>query len=453
MVSSQSPPGVDPLVFRCYATTVVLLMAGVVAWGVSRGQWSDVTLGGAVFWSATCGLANLLAAPAAAHTYLSMSAPVNIAIAALYPPSTAAVLVAIGSVSQLEVQRRTTPGRAVFNRTQIGLCTAAASAVLAVQPDPVVWTVLLAVAVYHVTNWTLVAGAERSVRGTPVGRVLRDFVPRGLVAAATYLSLGAMGVVLALVYMRVGAWAVALLLLPLAGARQAVRANEEIRRAEAERRALGDRLVEEREGERLRIASDLHDTLLQNLAAVQVQVDNVRAAVRRADPRAEALAGAVRDGVDEGIADVRRAITNLRHAGVGADSFAPTIRRYSDAFGRSTGCAVEVRVSGPVDALPTPLAVVLLESCQEALTNVARHAAASSVLLEVEVHEGQVQLVVDDDGRGFAANLRPEGFGLSLTREKVALLGGGCWVHSACGRGTRVVVRVPLPTAGGSGAH
>jgi two-component system sensor histidine kinase UhpB len=428
----------------------VLLLLGLVAWGGSQGHASDVAVGGALFWAATCGLANLLAAPAAAHTYLSMSAPVNIAIAALYPPSTAAVLVFVGSVSQLEVQRRTTPLRAVFNRTQIGLCTAAASAVLALRPDPVVWTALLAVAVYHVTNWTLVAGAERSVRGTPVGRVLRGFVPHGPVAAATYLSLGAMGLVLALVYLRIGAWAVALLLLPLAGARQAVRATEEIRQAEAERRALADRLVEERESERLRIASDLHDTLLQNLAAVQVQADNVRAAVCRADPRAEALAVAVRDGVDEGIADVRRAIANLRHSGVDADGLAPTIRRYAEAFGRHAGCVVEVRVTGPVDALPTPLAVVLLESCQEALTNVARHAAASSVTIEVEARAGQAQLVVEDDGRGFEADQRPQGFGLSLTREKVALLGGGCWVRSSPGRGTQVVVRVPLPTSGAS---
>jgi signal transduction histidine kinase len=259
-----------------------------------------------------------------------------------------------------------------------------------------------------------------------------------------------MGVVLALVYLRVGAWAVGLLLLPLAGARQAVRATEEIRQVEAERRALADRLVEERESERLRIASDLHDTLLQNLAAVQVQADNVVAAVRRADPRAEAVVGALRDGVDGGIADVRRAIANLRHAGVDAGGLDPTLRRYAEAFGRNAGCAVEVRVSGPVDALPVPLALVLLESCQEALTNVARHAAASSVTLELEAHEGQVQLVVDDNGRGFATDRRPQGFGLGLTREKIALLGGGCWVHSAPGRGTRVVVRVPLPTTGGS---
>ena len=415
-----------------------------MSWGLFRGDWAGVGWAGAVFWCGMCGLANLLAAPAAAHTYLSMSAPVNIAVAALFPPSVAAVLVAVGSVSQLEVHRRTTPRRAAFNRTQIGLCTAAASAVLALRPLPTLWTVLVAVAVYHFTNWSLVAGAERAARGTAVIRVLRGFLPRGPVAAATYLSLGAMGVVLGLVYLKIGAWAVALLLIPLAGARQAVRATEDIQRAERERRALADRLVEEREGERLRIASDLHDTVLQNLAAVQVQADNVSVAVRQADHRAEALAGAVRQGVDGSIADVRRVIANLRHAGVDVDGLAPTLRRYADAFSRHAATAVDVRVRGPVDTLPTPIALLLLESCQEALTNVARHAAASTVLLAVEVHDGQVELVVQDDGRGFSTEHQPAGFGLSLTREKLALLGGGCWVQSAPGRGTRVVLRVPL---------
>lgn len=421
---------------------VGLLCLAIV--GAAQGQWAEVTWHGALFWCLVCGLANLLAAPSTAHTYLSMSAPVNIAIAVLFPPSVAAVLVAVGSVSQLEVQRLTTPLRSMFNRTQIGLCTAAASAVLALRPDPVVWTVLLSVVTYHLVNWTLVSGAERSLRGTPVLRVLTGFLPRGFVATSTYLSLGAMGVVLGLVYLDLGPWAVALLLIPLAGARQAVRATEDIQRAERERRALADRLVEEREGERLRIAGDLHDTVLQNLAAVQVQADNVGAAVRRGDPRSAELAGAVRLGVDGTIADVRRVIANLRHAGIDGDGLVPTVKRYVDAFTRHAGCTVDIRVAGPVEELPTPIALLLLESCQEALTNVARHAGASSVLVAVEVHAGQVELRVEDDGRGFATDAQPDGFGLGLTREKLALVGGGCWISSAPGRGTRVVVRAPL---------
>ncbi len=417
--------------------------------GAARGRWDDVTWQAALFWCLVCGMANLLAAPAAAHTYLSMSAPVNIAIAVLFPPSVAAVLVAVGSFSQLELQRLTTPLRAVFNRTQIGLCTAVASAVLSMRPDPVLWSVLLAVIAYHLVNWTLVAGAERSLRGTPVLRVLAGFLPRGVVAAGTYLSLGAMGVVLGLVYVDIGPWAVALLLLPLAGARQAVRATEAIQRAERERRALADRLVEEREGERLRIASDLHDTVLQNLAAVQVQADNVSVAVRRDDPRSEELAGAVRLGVDGTIADVRRVIANLRHAGIDGDGLVPTIRRYADAFTRHAGCSVDVRVIGSAEQVPTPIALLVLESCQEALTNVARHAEARNVVVEIEVHRGQVELRVQDDGRGFRTDVQPEGFGLGLTREKLAVVGGGCWVSSAPGRGTRVVVRAPLLPAGG----
>jgi signal transduction histidine kinase len=413
-------------------------------WGIESGDWSTVDWTAALFWCVVCGLANLLAVPGSTHTYLSMSAPVNIAIAALFAPAPAAVLVAVGSVSHLELKRTTTPLRAAFNRSQLGLSTAAASAALSLAPAPTVATVVLAVVAYHLTNWAFVTGAERSARGTPVRQVLQGFVPRGVVAAGTYLSLGAMGVVLALVYRDLGAWAVVLLLLPLAGARQAVRATEEIRRAERERRALADRLVDERESERLRVAGDLHDTLLQTLAAVQVQADNVRMAVLQADGRAAQMAGEVRDRVDDGIADVRRVIANLRHAGLDVGGIEPSLRRYADAFSRSAGCSVDVRITGAVDTLPLPIALVILESCQEALTNVARHAAATAVVLELDVHDGQVQLVVADDGRGFSSDRQPPGFGLSLTKEKVALLGGGCWVQSAPDRGTTVIARIPL---------
>ncbi len=109
---------------------------------------------------------------------------------------------------------------------------------------------------------------------------------------------------------------------------------------------------------------------------------------------------------------------------------------------------MDVRVLGQVEGLPLPLSLLLLESCQEALTNVARHADARSVRVEVVVHQGQVELSVQDDGLGFSTDVQADGFGLGLTREKLAVVGGGCWVSSTPGRGTRVVVRAPLLPSG-----
>jgi signal transduction histidine kinase len=105
----------------------------------------------------------------------------------------------------------------------------------------------------------------------------------------------------------------------------------------------------------------------------------------------------------------------------------------------------------PLDArLPVQAETAVFRAAQEVLSNVARHAAASSVLVQVLRQGDDLVIEIEDDGRGFdpqmMAELAPSGRGLGLlgVRERMELLGGSAEMESAPGHGTRVVLRAPF---------
>ena len=428
-------------------------MLALAVRSVVAGDWGKLSIELLLTWAALCSLSNLVPIPAGPTLYLSLNTPISIAVAFLFPTPVAATLVFAASISEWELRGETTVSHALFNRAQLALSTAAASAVLATRTSavPAAWLVIAAVLAHEAVNHFLVGAAEWTSRGMTPAAYARRVLPNGLVAVITYFVLGSMGLALALAYQRIGTWAVALLMIPLLGARQSVRAAKSLELAERERRLLADRLIEEREGERVRIASDLHDVVLQDLAGLQMQADNVATAMRRSDPeKVGRMVKLLREGADLAIADVRQAIRSLRRVSVDEDGLVPTLERYARTFERASGVQVSVRFEGVRDEpLPASVAILIYECCQEALTNVARHARASSAEVELVRDQGQLQLRVRDDGAGFATrNPSGEGgHGLVLTREKVALAGGGYWVRSKPGEGTEVIIRVPTGAA------
>jgi signal transduction histidine kinase len=101
-----------------------------------------------------------------------------------------------------------------------------------------------------------------------------------------------------------------------------------------------------------------------------------------------------------------------------------------------------VEVTGPARRLDTSTEVMLLRVCQEALSNVRKHAGAGRALVRLDYADGEVGLEVTDDGCGFDPGAAAAGYGLSGMRTRVAEAGGAMAVRSAPGAGTSVTVRV-----------
>jgi signal transduction histidine kinase len=112
---------------------------------------------------------------------------------------------------------------------------------------------------------------------------------------------------------------------------------------------------------------------------------------------------------------------------------------------------VRCELSEPEPRLPPAYEIALFRVCQEAMNNVARHAAADSVLVQVNVEGEALRIVIEDDGKGFDPDAPPADdrahWGLLGIQERVQILGGRARVDSSPGSGTRVEIEVPLPRA------
>lgn len=432
--------------FLGYAFILLSGLVVVIGSGISSGAFRRANLVDLAWWLAFCAVANLLPIPTSRNISLSMSSPINIAIAFLFSPPVAAALTVIGSVSEWELKRQTTPMHALFNRGQIALATAASSAVFAAVGAiaPLIVAIVAGTITYEI-HVLFVAIAERTSRDTPWKSIAKTLLPPGLAGTAVYLALGFLGIVFALAFERIGAWAVVTLLIPLLITRHALRVSRQLEQAEHDRRALADRLIDERERERTRIASQIHDGVLQQLAALQLQADNMRSAVQVNDLIAvEHIAAQTTAGLRQSIDDLRSSIRNLRRVSLDDGGLVPTLKKFARSFHAETGIPVEVHTSAAELDIPLPVGLLLYECCQEALTNVARHARASKVRVNLGRVGESVLLHVIDDGVGGVEAISTNGLGLSLMKDKVALAGGGMWVDSNNERGTEVTISVPV---------
>lgn len=202
--------------------------------------------------------------------------------------------------------------------------------------------------------------------------------------------------------------------------------------------------------ERERIARELHDNLAQVLGYLRMRVGLIRRAVEAGDlGSVGVLLTEVDEALAEAYADVREAILGLRSR-VGVERpWLEALREYVGRFGAQSGLSVEFLAGPEVEGIKLqPRAEVqILRVVQEALSNVRKHARASRVWVRVGLGgSGKLKVEVEDDGCGFEAG-KPVGaghFGLAVMRERAELVGGRLEVESAPGRGTRVVLEVPV---------
>jgi signal transduction histidine kinase len=192
-------------------------------------------------------------------------------------------------------------------------------------------------------------------------------------------------------------------------------------------------------GDRERIARDLHDVVIQRLFAAGMQLQG--ATRLSGQPDVQHRIDRVVNDLDTTIRDIRGAIFELR--GPAPHSFRTEIRDLADEAREALGFRPGLRIDGPVDtAVPDAQRTALLAVLREALSNVAKHAAAGAVDVTVAINRGRLSLTVADDGRGVPAS-PTAGNGLANMQARATDLRGTCTVTPAT-PGTRLVWEVPL---------
>ena len=219
-----------------------------------------------------------------------------------------------------------------------------------------------------------------------------------------------------------------------------------------------------REEERRTVARMLHDELGQLLTSIKLELGGATELVRS---RRAHYSAAVVDRLqsaggllDVSLATVQRVSARVRPAMLGPLGFAEALRYEALLFETRTKIRCRVSVSPPKLEIDPERASILYRILLEALTNVARHAAAGAVQISLKKDGGVVSMSVRDNGRGIASEQieNPRTMGLLGMRERALAVGGDVQITSGGGRGTVVMATMPLPPAqpsacpGGTGA-
>jgi two-component system, NarL family, sensor histidine kinase UhpB len=225
------------------------------------------------------------------------------------------------------------------------------------------------------------------------------------------------------------------------------RAQEALQRSAARLHALARRVVESEESERRKINRELHDRVGQGLSSLVLALELVRQTL---PPEAIAAVGARLDDARalalRAVEDTRDVMADLRPPALDEFGLAPALRSLAETFGSRNRIQISVRGGAPLPELSSIVQTALYRIAQEALVNVAKHAGATRIAINLVAQPGGVELSIADDGRGFEPAHAESGpkWGLRTMRERAEAVGGVLQIDSRSGQGTTISVRVTV---------
>lgn len=225
--------------------------------------------------------------------------------------------------------------------------------------------------------------------------------------------------------------------------RERQRALAALQVSQAQLAALAGHLQRRIEAERAQLSRELHDDVGSALTALKFEMGWLQ---RHAEPRLAQRVAQATDTLDSAIAASRRLMQNLRPP-ILDEGLMPALHWLTQQFERSQpGVQISFSHPGAELSLPAELLLVAYRFVQEALHNVAKHAQARHVRVELQWGSGVLGLEVEDDGRGMpeGALEQPDHFGLTGLRERAAAAGGWVDVSSRPGQGTLLALNLPL---------
>jgi PAS domain S-box-containing protein len=227
---------------------------------------------------------------------------------------------------------------------------------------------------------------------------------------------------------------------------QKLKQNEEINRAESTHRLLLERELAAQEGERRRIARELHDEAGQLLTSLLVSLRRLEDSGDLAT--CKSLGRRMREVAARAIDEVGRLARGLHPIALDDVGLDAAFRRLASEYSQTHEAALHLEVQGlQGPPLPGPVQIALYRILQESLTNIARHARAKNIRIRLRRTARRLILTVSDDGRGFDAAAVVRGssshLGLHSIRERAVLLGGAASFMSGR-KGTEIQVEIPV---------
>ncbi|MBP8003052.1 MAG: sensor histidine kinase [Chloroflexi bacterium] len=204
------------------------------------------------------------------------------------------------------------------------------------------------------------------------------------------------------------------------------------------------------EGERNRIARDIHDTVTQSLFGLSFSLDACTKLLPAQPLIVKDELGELAQLVTQVRSQVRQSILDIWPSTLNRAQFQDDLEKYISQYALARSFNTEFTIEGDFDGLPAVIRRTLYRVCQEALANSARHSGSDLARIYLTIEPTEVHLSIRDKGRGFDAKTTltrvhdRERFGLKGIQERILALGGTCDILSELGQGTQVLVRIPV---------
>lgn len=227
---------------------------------------------------------------------------------------------------------------------------------------------------------------------------------------------------------------------------------EEVSRQREQLRAITRRLADAQEADRKAFARELHDRVGQSLTALDLNLNIIQSELRHSTVQVSEL---TRTRLEDSLAlvaqtaeHIRDVMANLRPPVLDDYGLVAAVRWYANEFSSRVDFRVVVQSEQLEPRLPAPVEDSLFRIVQEALTNVAKHAAADLVSITISTDDDHIRLVITDNGRGFELHqwsdpAQRQSWGIVTMTERAEAIGGRMTVKSNLGQGTQVIVEVP----------
>jgi signal transduction histidine kinase len=224
----------------------------------------------------------------------------------------------------------------------------------------------------------------------------------------------------------------------------------EVQEKEKLRGQLLERAVAAQEEERKRIARELHDDTGQWLTALGVGLSGVEQTIAQDPEKAQYQIAELKNMTMHAIDNLRQFVSDLRPAMLDDMGLVAALRWLAEQYAERVGLEINIETIGIKRRLASQVETVLFRIAQEGLNNIGRHAQATRAYIRLEFAPTFVSLIVQDNGKGFVVDqvlgLHPErrAWGLLGVQERVALVGGKFNVESEPGKGTTLMVEIPI---------
>lgn len=204
-------------------------------------------------------------------------------------------------------------------------------------------------------------------------------------------------------------------------------------------------IIQAQEAERQRLSRQMHDGPAQALSNFILQTEIAMRLFDIDQNRAKEELINLRNSATNAFQQVRDFIFALRPMMLDDLGLVPTLKRYVDVYKTQPGAVIELKITGRERRLESYLEVMVFRAIQELLGNALRHSQATEVKIHLDMGDVNIKVSIDDNGKGFDADLIESrgGMGLKVIRERIEMLGGEFDVDSVIGQGTRIVIQIP----------